>query len=140
MEGMDCASPSEEGASGPVSILLVEDDRINQKLMLLMLSRLGIKPVVAERGEDAVALVRESRFDLVFMDLHMPGMHGIEAARRIREALGDASPPIVALTADAVIGNEQTVLEQGLRGFLTKPVNTQTLRGCIERHTGFRFG
>lgn len=121
------------------SILLVEDNNINQKVVTIMLSKLGLVPEIADRGERAIELVKEKAFDLILMDLHMPGMHGVEAARRIRELLGDQCPPIVALTADVVRGNEEEVQEQGLDGFLTKPISVDRLRECIREHTGKAF-
>jgi CheY-like chemotaxis protein len=135
-----CAIPS-ESADSPrsCSILLVEDNPINQKVVVLMLGRFGIKPVVANNGDAAIQAVGETSFDLILMDLHMPGMGGIEAAGKIREILGEKCPPIVALTADAVKGNEANVREQGMSGFLTKPVSTETLRSCILEHTGVRI-
>jgi two-component system sensor histidine kinase BarA len=131
-------SSSLESSDAPqsCSILLVEDNAINQKVVLLMLGKFGIKPFVADNGDAAIRAVGERPFDLILMDLHMPGMGGIEAAARINEILGDKCPPIVALTADAVKGNEESVREQGLSGFLTKPVSSETLRACILEHTG----
>lgn len=126
-------------SSSSCSILLVEDNNINQKVVTIMLSKLGLVPEIADRGERAIELVKEKAFDLILMDLHMPGMHGVEAARRIRELLGDQCPPIVALTADVVRGNEEEVQEQGLDGFLTKPISVDRLRECIREHTGKAF-
>jgi two-component system sensor histidine kinase BarA len=132
-----CSSSVENGNSPQAcSILLVEDNAINQKVVLLMLGKFGIKPVVAANGDAAIQAVGEAAFDLILMDLHMPGMGGIEAASRIREILGDTCPPIVALTADAIKGNEDSVRAQGMNGFLTKPVSSETLRSCIREYTG----
>ena len=134
-----CSSPSDSASEQDVcSILLVEDNPINQNVVLLMLGKFGVKPVVADRGDAAIQAVQENTFDMILMDLHMPGMGGIEATARIREILGDHCPPIVALTADAVQGNEATVLQQGLNGFLTKPISSETLRAYIEKHTGHK--
>lgn len=119
------------------SILLVEDNKINQKLACLMLGKIGVQPVVAESGRQAIEAVRnEGKFDLILMDLHMPGMDGVQAAREIRGILGDACPPIVALTADVFSGAEEEAMEKGLDGYLTKPVTSDTLAECIRKYTG----
>lgn len=131
-------SDSSSDSAGPnCSVLLVEDNPINQKVFTLMLSRFSIEPMIANTGREALQAVQSCRpFDIIFMDLHMPGMHGVETAQRLRQLLGDKTPPIVALTADAIMGREKAILENGLDGFLTKPVNVETLRECIREQTG----
>ena len=126
------------GANG-CSVLLVEDNKINQKVVILMLGKLGIEPTVVDGGQQAIEAAKEKAFDLVLMDLHMPGMDGTEAARRIKQELGDEAPPIVALTADAILGRDQEAVASGLDAFLTKPVNSGTLRACINKFTDFNF-
>lgn len=123
-------------ADSPCKILLVEDNKINQKVVSLMLGKFGIHPALADSGADALELVRDQTFDLILMDLHMPGMGGVETTNRIRDVLGGSCPPIVALTADAVHGNEAIVLGQGLSGFLTKPISCEILQACILEQTG----
>jgi CheY-like chemotaxis protein len=121
------------------SILLVEDNKINQKVVCLMLGKYGIHPVIAEGGQQAIDTAREQPFDLILMDLHMPGMDGMEAASRIKELLGKESPPIVALTADAMRCETNEYQQHGLDGCMTKPISAEILRECIERYTSFRF-
>jgi CheY-like chemotaxis protein len=130
----DALEPS--GKPGKCSILLVEDNALNQKVVRLMLSRYGVEPDVANHGGEAIEKVKESTYDLILMDLHMPGMHGVEAAAKIHEILGDACPPIVALTADVYHASESDIFKQGLDGYLTKPISSQLLRSCVEKHTG----
>jgi hypothetical protein len=128
-----------ESQGGSCSILLVDDNKINQKVVVLMLSRFGIVPTLADSGPQAVELARQRRFDLVLMDLHMPGMDGIEATRQIRSQLGERSPPVVALTADSTSAGDANAHQRGLAGYLTKPVNSETLRQCINLHTHFKI-
>ena len=105
-----------------------------------MLSKLGVVPKIADRGDKAIEMVREDHFDLILMDLHMPGMHGVEASGKIREILGEDCPPIVALTADVVHEQTGDLKEQGLDGFLTKPISVERLRECVREHTGTNLG
>lgn len=101
-----------------------------------MFSKFGIEPDIANNGEESLRMVAESRYDLILMDLHMPGMHGVEATGKIRQLLRDECPPIVALTADVYHASESDLLSQGLSGYLTKPISSQMLRDCVEAHTG----
>ena len=120
------------------SILLVEDNAINQKVVKLMLGKFDIDPAISDSGAHAIEAVKDRKFDLILMDLHMPGMDGIEAAGYLQEYLGEACPPIVALTADSVFSKDADIGEIGFSGFLTKPVNADTLRQCIHEQTTFR--
>ena len=118
-------------------ILLAEDNKINQKLVLLILEKLGVSAATAETGQQAVDAALEAAFDLILMDMHIPGIDGMEATRPIKSELGERCPPIVALTADAMGGSEAEALEKGLDGYLTKPINSGMLRDCINNHTRF---
>ena len=121
------------------SVLLVEDNKINQKVALLMLARLGIVPDIAENGQEALDCVEKKNFDLILMDLHMPGMDGIETTRHIRSMLGETCPPIVALTADGLRQTQLQSGELGLDGFLSKPISAEQLRECVNTYTPFRL-
>ncbi len=116
------------------SVLLAEDSKINQKLMVLMLGKLGVQPSIANNGIQAVEVALEKRFDLILMDMHMPGMDGLEATKQIRAALGDSSPSIVALTADVVQTSIDQALRNGIDAYLTKPISMDMLRECIEKY------
>jgi len=120
------------------SILLVEDNVINQKVVKLMLGKFDINPAIADSGAQAIEVIKDRKFDLVLMDLHMPGMDGVEAAGYLHEYLGEACPPIVALTADSIFSMDGNIRKTGFSGFLTKPVNADTLRQCIHEQTTFR--
>lgn len=132
-----CADPDDcEPKAAPCAVLLVEDNPLNQKVVTLMLRKYGLVPAIANRGEEAIERVQQAAFDLILMDLHMPGMHGVEAAARIRALLGADCPPIVALTADVYHASESEILKQGLSGYLTKPISSEMLRRCVEQQTG----
>ncbi len=118
------------------SVLLAEDNKINQKLVQLMLGKFNLTTAIAETGHEAVDLATAKHFDLILMDLHMPGMDGVEATHIIKRKLGSDCPPIVALTADARACEEAKAMDQGLDAYLIKPINTQALRECIKTYTG----
>jgi len=128
------------GDDAPVSVLVVEDDPVNQLVVLEMLRKLGCEVDVVDDGEAAHRAVRAGSYDIVFMDCHMPVMDGFEATRRIRaweQPSGDALV-IVALTADSLASDRQRCLDAGMNDFLTKPVSSSQLSATIERWTGRR--
>ncbi|RMD88788.1 MAG: response regulator, partial [Alphaproteobacteria bacterium] len=121
------ASPPEPAAQAeaPLRVLLAEDNRTNQLVFRKMVGDAPVALVIANDGEEAVAAWQAHRPDLVFMDVSMPGLDGIEATRRIRalEAeAGLAATPIIALTAHAMTGDRERFLAEGMSGYLTKPV------------------
>ena len=115
-----------------VSILLVEDNRINQKVAVAILNRLGYKVEVAGNGVEALASLRTRTFDLILMDCEMPEMDGYEATRQIRlwEREQQKSKPgivIVAMTAHAMPGSREKCLAAGMDDFISKPVSPENL-------------
>jgi len=109
-------------------VLLAEDNRFNQELVLEILSDVGVMAEVVENGREALQRVREKEFDLVLMDMMMPEMDGLEAVARIRELGGRlASLPIVALTANAGAEDRARCLRAGMNDVLTKPFEPQDL-------------
>ncbi|MFH1496543.1 MAG: ATP-binding protein [Verrucomicrobiota bacterium] len=119
----------------PLRVLLVEDNLVNQKVALRFLDRLGYQADAVANGLEAVASLQSRHYDLVFMDLHMPEMDGLEATRRIRRLLSDNEQPrIIALTANAHEANRQECLEAGMDGFITKPIKLGDIEQAIIRH------
>jgi PAS domain S-box-containing protein len=117
-----------------LSILLAEDNPVNALLARELLRRRGHSVREVSTGAGAVAACGKDAFDLVIMDVHMPGLDGIEATRRIRAAervTGDARVPIYALTADALETGRHACLEAGMNGFLTKPVDPAELDAVL---------
>ena len=117
-------------------ILLVDDNRVNQKVAGAMLKRLGLEYTCADNGEEALEKLAGMPFALVLMDMEMPGMDGIAAtqAYRAREAAaGTPRLPIVAMTANALAEDRQRCLDAGMDGYIAKPVNLNTLQGEIRR-------
>ena len=115
-------------------VLLAEDNPVNQKVALLTLRRLGYTPDVVSDGAQAVEAVRRHPYDVVLMDIMMPVMGGLEAARQIRAEPGPHPPPaIVALTANAMRGDRERCLEAGCDDYLSKPVAPRYLAATIEK-------
>ena len=115
------------------SILVVEDNPLNRKLVVIMLKKLGYHADVAVNGLEALAALDRSSYPLVLMDCQMPEMDGFEATRRIRErpdALGRV--PIVALTANAMEGDRERCLGCGMDGYLAKPIELAALQAVLE--------
>lgn len=120
-------------------ILLVDDDLFNLEVIGSILAMSGAEVVTAKSGIEALRLLEADRaFDVVFLDVQMPGMDGCETARRIRrdERLRDL--PLVAVTANAVAGVRERCLDAGMNDFLTKPVDTPALLDALSRWAGGR--
>ena len=139
VEGQDGRTPpAEEPHTGRrparrTNVLLVEDVPSNRMLTAALLRRAGHRVDVAESGTEALRLVESRPYDIVFMDLVMPGMGGQEAARRIRTLPGPAARvPIIALTASSAQNEPLTVPDTGMDGLLTKPLLASELEDALE--------
>ncbi len=118
----------------PMRLLLVEDNRINQKLALRMLKKLGCRVDLAGNGLQALEALRNDDYDLVFMDLQMPVMDGFEATRRIVAEWPEKDrPKIVAMTANAMPGDRERCLDAGMDDYISKPIAFKRLRAVLER-------
>ncbi len=124
----------------PGKVLLVEDQPMNQKIVSMMLQKLGYEVEIADNGREAVDLVNGGgAFDLVLMDLQMPVMGGVEASKEIRRNfLLPKQPVIVALTGHALTGVREECRKAGMDRFMTKPVSLDDLRRCIKDSLGTR--
>lgn len=118
-----------------LSILLAEDNAVNQKLATKMLERMGHTVTVAGDGVKALQVLEKERFDLVLMDVQMPEMDGLEATRtqRRREKATGTHIPIIAMTAYAMKGDKEKCLESGMDGYISKPISAQELYEIIEQ-------
>ena len=122
---------------GHLRILVAEDNRINQKVILGLLKKFGLTADVAENGSVALKALRAAPYDLVLMDLQMPEMDGFEATRQIRAGLEgvDARVPIIALTANAMKGDKERCLASGMDDYLSKPISPEALAEKMIRWT-----
>lgn len=121
----------------PLDILLAEDNPVNQRLALRLLERRGHRVTVAGNGRDAVELARTFHFDIVLMDVQMPIMDGLEAARQIRAH--DASIPILAMTAHAMDGDRERCLAAGMNAYTSKPIHPDELFAAIHALMGAKL-
>ncbi len=116
----------------PMTVLVAEDNVVNQKVIRQLLLRMGYKPEIVANGEEAIGAVRTGRFQLVLMDIQMPVMDGVEAMRLIR-ALAIAQPQIVAVTANALSDDRNRLLAAGFDDYISKPIPPRRLEEMIER-------
>ena len=131
----DTALAVPEGGLADARLLVVEDDPVNQQVARAMLERLGCRVSVAEDADVALSWAAREPFDLIFMDVQLPGMDGLEATRRLRARGGwSAEVPVVAMTAGGASGDQSRCLAAGMNGYLTKPLFQQALAAQLHRH------
>ncbi|MCC2546550.1 PAS domain S-box protein [Hymenobacter sp. BT175] len=116
-------------------VLLVDDNPINQKVAFRLLEKLGCQTDVANDGFEAISRVTapNAHYDVVFMDIQMPEMDGVTAMLEIRQRLGASCPPIVAMTAYSMKEDAERFVQQGMDGYVAKPVKTQDLYTVLHR-------
>jgi two-component system, sensor histidine kinase and response regulator len=116
-------------------VLVAEDNPVNQKVARVMLERLGLAVDVVNNGREAIESWKSGRFDLILMDCQMPVADGYDATREIRRLeAADWRTPIVALTANAMKGDDDACRAAGMDDYLAKPLDIRSLRECLERH------
>ena len=119
----------------PIRVLLAEDDPVNAVVVTALLEKLGCRVEVAKNGLEAVDAAASKAYDLVFMDVQMPGMDGLEATREIRKLSSDvAQPSIIALTASATTADRHDCIEAGMDDYASKPVDPKTLKLLLDRY------
>jgi PAS domain S-box-containing protein len=116
--------------------LLAEDDEANQVIASGFLSRLGFTVELAIDGQDALAHARSRAYDCILMDVNMPDMTGIEVTRRLRSIPSTARIPIVAMTANALIGDRESLLAGGMSDYVSKPIDRGALLAALRRQLG----
>lgn len=123
-----------EPAADAPKILVADDNRINRRLLVTMLNHAGFRVSEAANGLELLDLVAKGPWDAALLDIHMPGMDGIETARRLRESLGDSLPPIIAMSADVMPETRTQVLEGLMDDFMVKPFSEQELVDKLRWH------
>lgn len=114
------------------SILLVEDNKLNQTVVKFTLKRYGYDIDIANNGIEAVEKFKGNKYDFILMDIMMPEMDGIEATKNIRELEKENRIPIIALTADIMVANEEKCLESGMDAHIAKPFEIDNLFRVLE--------
>jgi CheY-like chemotaxis protein len=123
-------------ARHPLRILLAEDNVVNQKLALRLLDQMGYRADLASNGIEAIESVERQTYDVVLMDVQMPEMDGLEAARRITAKWRPSDRPrIVAMTANAMEGDREMCLAAGMDDYITKPVRVDQLVDALTHAT-----
>jgi GAF domain-containing protein/CheY-like chemotaxis protein len=121
------------GERHPLRILLAEDNAVNQKLALRLLSQMSFVAEVAGDGQQAIEALERDAFDVVLMDVQMPELDGLEATRRIRSRWPDRPLKIVAMTANAMAGDREACLAAGMDDYLSKPIRAAELSAALAR-------
>ena len=119
------------GEGGCLSILLAEDNAVNQKVTVQMLSKLGYRADVAENGIEVLQRMESNRYDVILMDILMPEMDGLEATRRIR-LRWPKGPRIIAMTASVLKGDRDMCFAAGMDGFISKPAKIEELKAALQ--------
>ncbi|MCZ6708572.1 MAG: response regulator, partial [Chloroflexi bacterium] len=121
----------------PERLLIAEDNEVNQRIAQRMVETLGWNADLASNGREVLALLAETRYDLILMDVQMPELDGLETTRLIRAGT-DSGPrlPIVAVTAEAMAGDRERCLAAGMDDYLSKPMRLEDLRVVLQRWLG----
>ncbi|HMK03458.1 MAG TPA: response regulator, partial [Ferruginibacter sp.] len=116
----------------PLRILVAEDNLVNQKWATKILTKMGYQPDIADNGHMVLDMVDRSSYDLILMDVQMPGMDGLEATRMIRLCL-NKQPVIIAMTANVMHGDRMACIQVGMNDYISKPVQLSELVNMLEK-------
>lgn len=123
--------------AGELHVLVAEDNPINQKLIQIVLEKLGLKVTLADNGEKALEARRANRYDMIFMDIQMPVMGGVEATHAIldyEKEQGLEHIPIIALTANALSGDREKYMGEGMDDYTTKPLDVKAIEKLVDKY------
>lgn len=136
-EEITAEAPAQPSLIRPPLIMAVDDNEANLKLVVTLLSDLGVRVLGASSGAEAIDIARLHKPDLIFMDIQMPEMNGLECMLAIRELPGKSHIPVVALTAHAMADEKKMLLGAGMNDYQTKPIIIERLIECVHHWTGF---
>jgi PAS domain S-box-containing protein len=115
----------------PLSILVAEDNTVNQKVVQQLLAHLGYRADVVASGVEALDALERQNYDVILMDVQMPDMDGLEATRRLKARFGRAAPRVIAMTASAMLGDREKCLAAGMDAYVSKPVELGHVRAVL---------
>ncbi|MCK9425741.1 MAG: response regulator [Ignavibacteriaceae bacterium] len=122
------------GSKYPLKILLAEDNLVNQKVAVKIFNKLGYRIEVAGNGYEVLEAVENIEYDIIFMDVHMPEMDGLEASQELNKLYGNENrPKIIAMTANAMQGDREECIAAGMDDYMSKPVRLEALQELLER-------
>ncbi len=114
-------------------VLVIEDNKDNLRLITYALQRGGYEIISAETGEKGIELASKERPYFIILDINLPGIDGLETAKRIRNSEIDGSIPIIAITSYAMLGDRDKIMEAGCNGYFEKPIDPLTIMEQIEK-------
>lgn len=117
----------------PLQILIAEDNLINQKIAVKILTKLGYQPALANNGREALEMSGSGNYDIILMDVQMPEMDGLEATGLIRESKMEKQPVIMAMTANVMQGDRDACLQAGMDDYISKPINLEELLSHLKK-------
>lgn len=138
VEVLPIQHPKEYKIDRPFNVLLTDDDKVNQMVIMRILEDRGFLVDTANNGEEAVEMFDKKSYDVILMDIQMPKMDGIEATRRIREMERDKYTPIIAITAYALKGDREKFLSHAMDEYVSKPINIDSLFSAINKCLSFK--
>ena len=116
------------------NVMVVEDNEKNRKLMRVVLKAKGYNLIEAATGEEALNILRNQKPDIILMDIQLPGIDGITLIKQIKATTALKDTPIIAVTAYAMKGDEEKIMEAGCDAYVSKPINTQELPLIVEKY------
>ncbi len=116
------------------NVMVVEDNEKNRKLMRVVLKAKGYNVIEATTGEEALTLLKNQKPDIILMDIQLPGIDGLTLIKQIKGDVPTKDIPIIAVTAYAMKGDEQKILDTGCDAYVSKPINTQELPHIVEKY------
>ncbi|GJQ50042.1 polar-differentiation response regulator DivK [Candidatus Kuenenia stuttgartiensis] len=116
------------------NVMVVEDNEKNRKLIRVVLKAKGYNVIEATTGEEALSLLKEQIPDIILMDIQLPGIDGLTLIRQIKADAGKKDIPIIAVTAHAMKGDQQKILDTGCDAYMSKPIDTRELPLTIEKY------
>ncbi|MDX2256812.1 MAG: response regulator [Pseudanabaenaceae cyanobacterium bins.39] len=124
------------------NILLAEDNMVNQKVAMRVLTHLGYKADIANNGHEVIKAMSQKSYDLILMDVQMPGMDGIQATKQIRLQEQESHIPkviIIAMTANATENDQDTCLQSGMTDYISKPIQIDRLKELLKYYESIKL-